>query len=83
MKHNKRPQYVTDLVEKANKRFRDFKIKDESNDLFVFVCDYLLKRNMYEGYNFFKNKYVHDVDKVVSVLAGSAKKEEYDYLQIF
>jgi hypothetical protein len=83
MKHNKRPQYVTDLVEKANKRFRDFKIKDESNDLFVFVCDYLLKRNMYEGYNFYKDEYVHYVDKVVSVLAGSAKKEEYDYLQIY
>jgi hypothetical protein len=83
MVHKNRPQYVKELVEKANKRFRDFKIKDESNDLFVFVCDYLLKKNMYEGYNFYKDVYNPYVDNIVPMLAGSAKKDEYDYLQIF
>jgi len=83
MCNNKRPKYVTELVENANKRFRDFKIKDEGNDLFVFVCDYLLKKKMYNGYNFFKTVYNPYLKKDVSVLAGSAKKDEFDYLQIF
>lgn len=83
MQNRKRPQYVAEMVNAANKRFRDFNIKDESNDLFVFVCDYLLKKKMYEGYNFFKTVYNPFLKKDVSVLAGSAKKDEYDYLQIF
>jgi hypothetical protein len=83
MRNNKRPQYVTELVTKANERFRAFNIKDESNDLFVFVCDYLLKRKMYQGYNFYKDVYNTYLGKNVPMLAGSAKKEEYDYLQIW
>ena len=78
----KRPQYVQELVNKANQRFRDFGIKEEGNDLFVFVCDYLLKRNMYEGYNYFKMEYNTYLKKDVMVYAGSYRKEDYDFLQI-
>ena len=78
----KRPQYVQELVNKANERFREFGIKEEGNDLFVFVCDYLLKRNMYEGYNYFKMEYNTYLKKDVMVYAGSYRKEDYDFLQI-
>ena len=84
MRKNKvRPKYVKDLVESANERFRLFKIKDEGNDLFVFICSYLLQKNMYEGFNYFKDEYNPHLQKKVSVLAGSHLKENYDYLQIF
>jgi hypothetical protein len=83
MRKNKvRPQYVKDLVEKTNERLRTFKIKEEGNDLFVFMCSYLLKKDMYEGFNYYKDEYNPYLDKMVSVLAGSYLKENYDYLQI-
>lgn len=79
MARKNRPNYVQEIVDKANERLRYFKIKDESNDLFVFVCDYLLKKDMYRGYNFFNTKNYQGKDYVV--LAGSATN--YEYLQIY
>ena len=52
----KRPQYIQELVKETNKRLEIMNIKDEGDTLFRFVCDLLLKKNMYEGYNFFKKK---------------------------
>jgi hypothetical protein len=79
----KRPQYVQDLVNKANEHLRVHKVKDEYTDnLFTFVCDYLLKRDMYEGYNYFKMEYNTYIKKDVMVYAGSHKKDEFDFLQI-
>ena len=79
----KRPNYVTELVNKTNDYLRFRKVTDTTDTLFVFMCDYLLKRNMYEGYNFFKDVYNTYVQKNVPTLAGSYKEGEYEYLQIF
>lgn len=78
----KRPQYVVDLVDKANEYLRFRKVTDTTDTLFVFVCDYLLKKNMYEGYNFFKMEYNSYLKKEVIVFAGSYKEGEFDFLQI-
>jgi hypothetical protein len=84
MRTKKRPQYVTDLLKKVNQHLREFKVKEEHTDnLFIFMCDYLLTRDMYRGYNFYKDMYNPYKGEVVPVLAGSAKKDEYDYLQIW
>ena len=79
----KRPQYVTELVSKTNDYLRFRRVKDTSDTLFVFICDYLLKKKMYKGYNFFKEVYNPYLKKVVSTEAGSYKEDEFDYLQIY
>ena len=50
----KRPQYVVELVNKTNDYLRFRKVTDTSDTLFVFMCDYLLKKNTYKGYNYLK-----------------------------
>ena len=80
---NKRPQYVTELVNKTNDYLRFRRVKDTSDTLFVFMCDYLLKKKMYKGYNFFKEVYNSYLNKVVSTEAGSYKEDEFDYLQLY
>lgn len=79
----KRPQYVVELVNKTNDYLRFRKVTDTSDTLFVFMCDYLLKKNMYKGYNFFKDVYNTYVQKNVPTEAGSYKEGEFDYLQIY
>lgn len=79
----KRPNYITELVNKTNDYLRFRKVTDTTDTLFVFMCDYLLKKNMYEGYNFFKDVYNTYLKKNISTLAGSYKEGEFDYLQIF
>ena len=81
--NKKRPQYVIELVNKTNDYLRFRKVKDTTNTLFMFMCDYLLKKNMYKGYNFFKEVYNPYLKKVVSTEAGSYKEDEFDYLQIY
>ena len=84
MVRKKRPQYVQDLVNKVNGNLRLLKVKDENDTLFWFMCDYLLKKGMmYEGYNFYKDKFNPYTNTIVPMLAGSCKKDEYEYLQIW
>ncbi len=83
MAKKNRPQYVTELVNKTNAYLRFRKVKDTSDTLFVFMCDYLLKKKMYKGYNFFKEVYNTYLQKKVSTEAGSFKEDEFDYLQIY
>ena len=78
-----RPSYVTELVNRTNDYLRFRKVKDTKDTLFVFMCDYLLKRRMYKGYNFFKEVYNPYLKKVVSTEAGSYNENEFDYLQIY
>ena len=78
-----RPSYVTELVNKTNDYLRFRKVKDTKDTLFVFMCDYLLKKRMYKGYNFFKKVYNPYLKKVVSTEAGSYNENEFDYLQIY
>lgn len=79
----KRPNYVTELVNKTNDYLRFRKVTDTSDTLFVFMCDYLLKKEMYNGYNFFKDVYNTYLQKEVATEAGSYKEGEFDYLQIY
>lgn len=43
-----------EIINDINLRLRRSAIKDSGNELFRFGCDYLLKKNMYHGYNLFK-----------------------------
>ena len=83
MKDRKRTKKAQELVDMANKYFRDYNIKDEHNsDLFRFVCDYLLVHKMYRGYNFHNLKIREDGTEVYP-LAGTADKNKYDFIQIW
>lgn len=81
--NKKRPKYIQDIVNDINAQLRAKYVKDENNDLFVWLCDYLLKRNMYEGYNFHKygDKIVNG--KRIVCLAGTADKNKFDFLQLW
>ena len=81
--NKKRPKYIQDIVNDINAQLRANYIKDENSDLFIWLCDYLLKRNMYEGYNFHKygDKIVNG--KPIVCLAGTADKNKFDFLQVW
>ena len=81
--NKKRPKYIQDIVNDINAQLRANYIKDENNDLFIWLCDYLLKRNMYEGYNFHKygDKIVNG--KPIVCLAGTEDKNKFDFLQVW
>ena len=79
-----RPKYVAELLASVNKRLRVFKVKDEGNDLFRFMCDYLLKRGMYRGYNFYYTaKDLNGKDIAVLAVSERFNKGEWEYLQIW
>ena len=83
MRNMKRTKKAQELVDMANKYFRDHNVKDEhSSDLFWFVCDYLLSHKMYRGYNFHNLKIKEDGTEVYP-LAGTADKNKYDFIQIW
>lgn len=77
----KRPKYVDDLVKEVNHTLRCGKVKDERNDLFVFMLHYLLRKKMYKGYNFYVDKKFEY--GTLPILAGSADYDKYDYLQLY
>lgn len=81
--NKKRPKYIQDIVNDINAQLRANYIKDVNNDLFVWLCDYLLKRNMYEGYN--SHKYGDKIvnGKPIVCLAGTADKNKFDFLQVW
>jgi hypothetical protein len=85
MSRKKRPQYVVELVNKTNEYLRGFKVTDRGDTLFAFMCDYLLKRNMYEGYNFYVDVYNTYLNKNVPMIADKKDVDNntYEYLQIF
>lgn len=87
MRTKKRPQYIQELVKDTNKRLEIMNIKDEGDTLFRFVCDLLLKKNMYEGYNFYQKKTMVINGEPRNYL-GSPTTEEFkagkwDCLQIY
>ena len=87
MRTKKRPQYIQELVNETNKRLEVMNIKDEGDTLFRFVCDLLLKKNMYEGYNFYKKKTMVINGEYHSYLGCPTHEEfkagEWDCLQIY
>ena len=83
----KRPKYIEELVKKTNKRLEVMNVKDEGNTLFRFVCDLLLEKKMYQGYNFFKKKTIRIDGEAHNVLGYPTheefKADEWDCLQIY
>jgi len=83
MRTRNRTKKAQELVNMANKYFRDFEIKDEhKSDLFWFVCNYLSERKMYRGYNFHVLKFKEDGTEFYP-LAGTADPNKYDFIQIW
>ena len=87
MRTKRRPKYIEDLVNDTNKRLKRLNIKDTGDTLFRFVCDLLLKKNMYEGYNFFQKKTILIDGEAHNVLGYPTheefKADKWDCLQIY
>ena len=87
MRTKKRPKYIEELVEKTNKRFEVMNVKDEGDTLFRFVCDLLLEKKMYQGYNFFKKKTIRIDGEAHNVLGYPTHEkflaDKWDCLQIY
>lgn len=81
-KNKKRPKYVEEYVNDVNNALEKWGIKDETNDLFLFACEYLMKHKMYEGFNFYKHHPLKD-GKEILALAGSGNKDKFDCLQLY
>lgn len=83
----KRPKYIEELVKKTNNRLEVMNVKDEGNTLFRFVCDLLLEKKMYQGYNFFKKKTIRIDGEAHNVLGYPTHEEfladKWDCLQIY
>ena len=78
-RNRKRTKQVEEMVQRANNIFKLDRVKDpHNNSLFIFMDSFLLDMKMYEGYNFYK---IDENDKLY--LAGSAKPEEYDCIQLY
>lgn len=80
-KNKKRPKYVEEYINEVNNALEKWGVKDESNDLFIFACNYLLKRKMYEGFNFYKHVVRNGVEMLD--LAGTPNKDKFDCLQLY
>ena len=87
MRTKKRPKYIEELVKKTNKRLEVMNVKDEGNTLFRFVCDLLLEKKMYQGYNLFKKKTIRIDGEAHNVLGYPTHEEfladKWDCLQIY
>ena len=87
MRTKKRPKYIEELVKKTNKRLEVMNVKDEGDTLFRFVCDLLLEKKMYQGYNFFKKKTIRIDGEPRNVLGYPTHEDfladKWDCLQIY
>ena len=87
MRTKKRPKYIEELVKKTNKRLEVMNVKDEGDTLFRFVCDLLLEKKMYQGYNFFQKKTIRIDGEPRNVLGYPTHEEfladKWDCLQIY
>lgn len=80
-KNKKRPKYVEEYINEVNNALEKWGVKDESNDLFIFACNYLLKHKMYEGFNFYKHVVRNGIEMLD--LAGTPNKDKFDCLQLY
>lgn len=76
-----RPKYVQELIDRVNARWSTLGEKDEHCELLMFMSSYLCEKNLYRGFNFFKVEFING--KVCTVLAGSADKAKYDFIQLY
>lgn len=73
-----------EIINDINLVLRSRGIKDIKNELFDFGCRYLLRHNMYHGYNFFKWEGCDENGLGGRLcLAGSCNPAKYDCLQIY
>lgn len=80
MAHNKkRPKYVQEVVDQVNVILKDRKEKNPYCDLMFFIERYLITKDMYRGYNFFKEKERDGIK--YNILAGS--DTDFDFLQVY
>ena len=80
--NKKRPQYVQEIVDEINEIFYRKKEKNSLCDLAIWLDHYLLKKDMYRGYNFYIDK-THTDGTTDKVLAGSSDPNEYEYIQFY
>lgn len=79
----KRPKYITDLINRANKTFRAMNVKNPyESDLFMMLDDLLLEKNMYEGFNYFVEKTNENGEKYLTH-AGTSDPTKFDCIQIY
>lgn len=79
--NKKRPQYVTEIVEKVNADLKRRGVKDINKDpLANWLEDYLIKKGMYKGYNFYVTTTFYN-GKTGLTLAGTYDPEKYECIQ--
>ena len=84
-RNKKRPQYVIDMINDVNAYLRFRNVKDESDTLFCWIRNYLLDKDMYQGFNYYKygDKIINPTTgERILILAGSYNKDEFDFLQV-
>ena len=85
-RNKKRPQYVIDMLNDVNAYLRFRNVKDESDTLFCWIRNYLMDKDMYQGFNYYKygDKIINSVTgEKILILAGSYNKDEFDFLQVY
>lgn len=82
----KRPNYVTELVDKTNATLKVRKIISVNDSLFSFIQLYLIRKNMYEGFGFFRTE-TKNIDgkevKVDVMLKGDEYIDKNTFLKLF
>ena len=76
----KRAKYIQEYIELVNEYLYNTKEKDYNCPVMVVAEAFLMKHNGYEGFNFFVDKKLGDF--TFRVLAGSSKKDEYEFIQL-
>lgn len=64
-RNKKRPQYVIDMINDVNAYLRFRNVKDENDTLFCWIRNYLLDKDMYNGFNYYKYG-----DKIINPATG-------------
>lgn len=78
----KRPKYIQEMVNRANRIFKQQGVKNENeSDLFAMVCEILLEKDMYRGFNFYKTVYRNG--QQYDQLAGVGDSRKVDFIQIW
>lgn len=78
-KGNERPAYIREIIHSINARLKADRIKDQSDPLFVWACDYLVRKNCYDGFYFAADR---PLPNGTTATAVSAPDFDFDYLRL-
>ena len=81
MARRKRPKYIEELIHDVNTAWQATGEKNQWCDMMMVVSRYLIHHNCYRGFNFFKKETCNGKEYIV--LAGTADKDEYDFIQLY